>query len=282
MAAAALHLAIDEEAGPRHATAASNPRFLLELIVADLHWSALQIGSLTLLAAAAAAPGSSAELHAGRHLVYDDTRVMRLALRYGHEAGFADDVSRKLDQLYVAIGESLTQMAAVVQPASLSPALREKLTAALPALRKLCQTAVECLVLLESVTRASLNLDYGEDSVAIRQYLGRALRGDLSDIDRRGVLYTPQIKQRRQSPRAKISVACRLACAAGEYPCEIVDVSREGLGLVCKCEIAQGDAVTVLIGGRRLEATVKRLSGFQLGLVLTTPLQIGDPLFTGG
>jgi hypothetical protein len=279
---AVSQLAVDEESRTRGATPAANPKFLLELIIADLHWSSLQIGSLALLSAAAAAQGSIAELHACRHLVYDDTRVMRLALRYGQEAGLSVEISGKLDALYAAIGEALKQMAPFVQPLTLSPALRDQLHRIVPALRKVAQLAMDSLAALETVTRAALNLDYVEDGLTIRKYLARAARGELSDLDRRGVLQTPRLKQRRQSPRAPVSRSCRLVSQAGEFPAEIVDVSREGLGLVCKGPLTPGDAVAVLVGGRRLEATVKRLAGFQIGLVLKQTLPVGDPLFTGG
>lgn len=180
MAAMASQLADDGESGARGVTPAANPKFLLELIIADLHWSSLQVGSLALMAAAASASGSIAELHSCRHLVYDDTRVMRLALRYGSEAGLADEIRDKLDLLYAAIGKSLKPMAAFVQPLTLSHSVRDQLPQVLPALRKVTQMAAECLTLLESVTRSALNLDYCEDSVVIRQFLARAARGQMS------------------------------------------------------------------------------------------------------
>ena len=97
MSASALRQEHGVEAA-RGDTAAADPKFLLELIVADLHWSALELGSLALMTAAAATRGSTVELRFCRHLVYDDTRVMRLALRYGADAGLAEDIRRKLDQ----------------------------------------------------------------------------------------------------------------------------------------------------------------------------------------
>ena len=282
MAAMASQLAVDGEPRARGGAPAANPKFLLELIIADLHWSALQIASLALLTAAAAATGSTAELHACRHLVYDDTRVMRLALRYSSEAGLPDDLGRKLDQLYIAIGEALTPMGPFVQPIALTRAMREQLPRVLPVLRKTAQHSAECLTALEGVTRAALSSDYGEDSLVIRQFLGRAVRGDLVDLDRGGVLVAPRLMQRRHSPRIKTSRPCKLITGTDEFPAELVDVSREGLGVVCKCSLALGDKVSVLIGSRMLEATIKRLSGPQLGLILTKALPMGDPLFTGG
>jgi len=263
------------------AGAAVNPKFLLELIVADLHWSALQIGSLALMTAAAATRGSIIELRFCRHLVYDDTRVMRLALRYGVDAGLREDLRRKLDQLYVEIGEALKPMTSFVQSRSLTAGQRDQLPRVLPVLRKVAQAASECLGALEGVTRSSLSRDYADDSLVIRQFLDRAARGDLGDISN-GVLVAPRLKQRRQSPRVKVSRSCRLVSAAGEFPAEMVDASREGLGLVCKAPLTQGETVTVLVDGRQLAGKVQRLAGSQVGLLLKQSLPLGDPLFTGG
>ena len=127
------------------AGAAVNPKFLLELIVADLHWSALQIGSLALMTAAAATRGSTVELRFCRHLVYDDTRVMRLALRYGADAGLGEDIRRKLDRLYADIGEAMKPLASFVQTNSLTAGQRDQLQRVLPVLRKVAQTAGEGL-----------------------------------------------------------------------------------------------------------------------------------------
>ena len=280
MSASALRQEHGVEAA-RGATAAADPKFLLELIVADLHWSALELGSLALMTAAAATRGSTVELRFCRHLVYDDTRVMRLALRYGADAGLAEDIRRKLDRLYADIGEALKPITAFVQSKALTAGQRDQLQRVLPVLRRVVQTAGECLAAVEGVTRSTLARDYSDDSLVIRQFLDRAARGDLGDV-RDGVLVAPRLKQRRQSPRAKVSRPCRLVTAAGEFAAEIVDASREGLGLVCKAPLGQGDAVTVRIDGRQLAATVKRLDGSQVGLLLRQSLPIGDPLFMGG
>jgi len=282
MAASAFKIENGSDFGARGASAVANPKFLLELIVADLHWSALEIGALTLMTAAAAARGSTIELRFCRHLVYDDTRVMRLALRYGADAGLSDDVRRKLDRLYADIGEAMKPLASFVQTNSLTAGQRDQLQRVLPVLRKVAQTAGEGLAAIESVTRAALNSDYSEDSLVIRRFLERAGRGDLVDIDSTGVLVPPRLKQRRQSPRAKVSRPCRLVSSAGEFAAEIADASREGLGLVCNAPLALGETVTVRVDGRQLAATVKRLDGSQIGLLLKQSLPLGDPLFTGG
>jgi len=242
----------------------------------------LQIGSLTLMSAAASTRGSTVELRFCRHLVYDDTRVMRLALRYGGDAGLGEDIRGKLDRLYADIGEAMKPLASFVQSRSMTAGQRDQVQRVLPVLRKVAQAASDCLAGLEGVTRSALNRDYGEDSVVIRKFLERAARGDLADIDSSGVLVAPRLKQRRQSPRAKVSRSCRLVLSAGEFPAEIVDASREGLGLVCNAPLAQGDTVTVLVDGRQLAATVKRIDGSQIGLLLKQSLPLGDPLFMGG
>ena len=261
---------------------AANPRYLLELIVADLHWSALQVGSLVIMAGACAAPGSQVSLHTSRHLVYDDTRVMRLALRYAENAGLPPALREGLDKLYIDIGELQTKLAPFAAPATLSASQREQLGRLMVSFRKIMACAAERLGEVETFGRTALRGEYGADSATLRQFLGRAARGDLSDVNRYGVLTPPRLSQRRQSPRLGVSHPCRLLSPLGEFSAVIVDVSRSGLGLSCDAGLAVGAAVTVVIGARRLDGTVQRREGRQIGLSLKRALPIDDPLFRVG
>ena len=276
LAAVAPNLASPGEAAP---APLANGAFLFEMIVADLHWTGLQIAALSMMASACAAPGAAFSLHSCRHLAYDDTRVMQLALRYGEDAGLPLELRRKLDRLYADLSEIQKQIAPFVAAASLSATQRAQLPRIAPGLRKLALAAAEALGALEAPARGRLDGNYAEDSQTIRQFLARAARGDTGEIDRFGVLTTPRLKQRRQSPRAPVDRPCRLLTGKGEFEARLVDVSREGLGLACAAALAAGDAVAVMVGARRLEATVVRRQGEHVGLTLRRPLAFTDPLF---
>jgi hypothetical protein len=274
-----------DPAGPPRAESkesAANGKFLFEMIVADLQWTALQAASFCIIATACAAPDCRFSLRACRHFAYDDTRVMRLALRYADEVGLPSEARTLLDRLYGDLSDLQKLMGPLIDAVTLSPSQRERLQRALPTLRNVAHAAAGALSLLEPAVRARLHPNYVDDGAAIRQYLARAARGALTDIDRLGVLTTPRLKQRRQSPRLQVNKPCRLALATAEFEAVLVDVSRKGLGLVCKAELAEKQRVVVLIAGRRLDAVVARKQGQQIGLTLTKPLAFTDPLFQAG
>jgi hypothetical protein len=200
MSAAAWNVTDEPAAGDSAPPDPSDPQFLFELIVADLHWTSIQIGALTVMAAAVAASGAEVTLYTCRHLVHDDTRVVRLALRYGEASGLPANLVTRLDRLYSDIGETQRQASTFVASLSLTAKQRDQLGRLLPRLRQNAQTAGDCLVRLEAAAR-SLHPNYAADNSALQQFLARAVRGDLSDLDR-AMLSPPRLKQRRHLRRA--------------------------------------------------------------------------------
>jgi hypothetical protein len=287
-------LALNDLAAPGAAIAAkpaptqtggigANPDFLFEMIVAELQWTSMQLAALSAMATVAAPAGSRWSLRSCRHIVHDDTGVMRLALRYSLEIGIPADLQRGLDKLYLELSDLQKRISPLIMADSLSSVQRDQLQRLLPPMRKLAATAANELAKLEPLVRERLDTNYLEDNLTIRRFAERAAKGDTADVDRFGVVNTPRLKQRRQSPRVTVARRCRLKVAEGEFEAELVDVSREGLGVKCDAPTAERQPVVVLLdGGRRLEATVARRSGRQIGLLLTTRLSFTDPLFQGG
>jgi PilZ domain len=261
----------------------ANPDFLFEMIVAELQWTSMQLAALCVMATVAAAAGSRWSLRSCRHIVHDDTGVMRLALRYSAEIGVPADLQRGLDKFYVELSDLQKRIAPLIEADTLSSVQRDQLQRLLPPMRKLAATAANELAKLEPMIRERLDVNYLEDNLTIRRFAERAAKGDTADVDRFGVVNTPRLKQRRQSPRVTVARRCRLKVAEGEFEAELVDVSREGLGVKSDAPTAERQPVLVLLdGGRRLEATVARRMGRQIGLLLTTRLSFTDPLFQGG
>ena len=253
--------------------------FLCEMIISDLNWTSLQVGMLCIMAAACAAPGSRFSLRALRHVAYDDTRVVRLALRYGANAGLDGAVERKLDKFYADLSVMQSQIAPLVGAASLSWTQLEQLSRLLPSMRKVALAASDTLREVDPVARARLHPNYLHDSQVIRDFLGRAARGDLTDVDRSGTVNTPALRQRRQAPRVSVNRPCRVAFEGREFDAVLIDISRDGLGLLCRAPLAERQAVEVVVDGRRLAAVVARRSGERLGLKLKQPLTVSDPLY---
>ena len=273
MATSSAAAARSEAAPP--AAAPSRP-LLFELIVADLHWTAVQIGmSLAMFANAR----SSAGLRAARHLVHNDTGVMLLALRYAEAAGLEPATHQKLTNLYVHLGQARQEAAAFLRSGTLVPHQAEQLARAAPVWRSLAAAAGEAIRVLEPTTRSLLHPNYLADAGVIRKFLESVLRGDLREVERGDVVTPPQLRQRRQSPRVTLRKPCRVLFDGGEVEATLLDASREGLGLLCGAQIAANAPVVIEVDGRRLEGVVARQQGEQLGVALRKPLFVSDPLY---
>lgn len=275
----ALHSALASPLPRDSGAPIANGEYLFEMIVADLHWSSLQIATLCMMAAACAAPGTPFSLRTCRHIVYDDARVMRLALRYSEGVGLGAEARQRLDRLYGDLAVMQKQILPFVDPPKLSPLQRDQLQRLLPPFRKIAVAAADAIGALSVASRQRLPASYAYDGVTIQQFLGRAARGDLDEIDSFGVLSTPPLRQRRHSPRVPTNFPCRLALAQGDVEATIVDVSRQGLGVVCQATLRENQEVAVLVGERRLEGVVARVQGRQIGLTLRKRLTFTDPLF---
>jgi len=264
------------------AVSAENSLFLFELIVCDLHWSAIQTGALGMMASAAVAATNSQGFKLSRHLAYDDFSVTRLALRFAVGIDLSNEQRNLLDRTYADLQQTVAHLKPFMTQDTLTPVQRELMRRLLPGLRRVALAAAETIERIEPLYRMRLDPGFAFDAAVIRKFLARAARGERDEFGVDGVLRLPQLRQRRKSPRLPIERPCRLALPVGEVAAVLLDVSREGVGLRSQSAVSLGQRVAVVIGARRLEANVARVEGDLVGLHLARPLQLSDPLFKAG
>ena len=273
-------------ASPAAVSSAPAPKaltdFLFETIVCDVHSCAIEVGALTMALAAGGGPDAASRLHAFRHLLHDDSKIMALALRYGDEAGLGREAVAKLMSLYAGVAEGKQRLHPLTDPATLSGAQREQAAKFAESWRKLAGLATQALAVIDAPTRQRLSAVYLEDAAALKAFLDEATRGGKGRVDEWGVLRPPQLRQRRVNPRLNVRRTCGLTLPNGaSYRATVEDVSREGLGLISDAPLLDQQAVIIALDdGRRLEATVARRQGSRIGLALTTRLAANDPLFS--
>lgn len=170
--------------------------FLLEMIVCDAHWCAMDIATLAQLLAAQMRPGATGNLRSCRHLLHDDSKAMKLALRYGAEVGLGADEVTRLGELYDAVAAAQAALAPLTKFPSLTETQRLSLRNQAGVWRRLAAEASSAITQLDGAARASLNRNYIEDAETLRQYLKRAADGDARDVDPSGVIHLPELKQR--------------------------------------------------------------------------------------
>ena len=249
---------------------AANADFLLETIVGDVHWTAMQIGALA-TALARARAGDANGLQAGRYLLHDDSKTMLLALRYGKFIGLDADVVARLIKAYREIGQAKLGLAPLIETARRGGAALPNLQRHCDAWRSIAAEAAVTLAELQRLTRTRLGPGYAADSEALSQFLVAAAKGTARE--------TPRLQQRRRAPRVNVQGACTLLLPGGPTRATLEDISQRGLGVVCDAPLVEGQSLTaVMEDGRKLKAIVARRQGVHVGLQLAQPLSATDTL----
>jgi hypothetical protein len=259
----------------------ANADFLFESVVCDLHLTALSVGALAMLLQARAAAGASWTLKGWRPLLDDDRHAMRLTLRFHADMGMPAAMAARIADLYARLAEAKTTSAEFAKLSSKHATLDSvALARAAEGWRRLCRETVGALEAIAPAAKQRLPSPYDEDCRTLVAFLVEAAEGKLRRVGAFGEITLPQLRQRRRSPRAAVRRSCALLLPDGRVSAEIEDASRNGLGILCRRPLHEGQQMTVeLADGRRLSAVVARRNGDQTGLRLLTPLAADDPLF---
>lgn len=255
--------------------------FLFENVICDLYWSALHIATLCTLLNAIGKANTQWTLRPWRHLLYDNSKIMLLALRYSEEIGLSAEAGGQLSGLYseMAVAKKamhpLTSSVKNYTPSELMLATK---TAA--KWRQLSQTATQVMNAIEPVVKNRLPGPYSADARTLVGFLRDAATGDTKRVSPAGEISLPALNQRRKAPRIAVDRPCRLLLPSLTLSAKLEDVSSHGLGVICGHAFPKRQPLTVeLDDGRLLKATVVRQNGDRVGLSLARPLANNDPLF---
>jgi hypothetical protein len=276
-------------AGPSPSAAVAKSKrtvadYLFETVICDLHWTALQAGSIAMVVEACSKTDAGWTLWVCRHGLGDNCDVMRLALRFHDDMGMNTAMAAQIAGLYESVSEAKASIVDLARIAALYTVPQRKAVAqAAERWRRVSREAVEVLKAINAVMSRRLPPRYAEDERALVAFLEEAARGDTRGVSVFGELTAPRLRQRRRTPRISSRVSCRLILPGGQTRAEIEDVSRNGIGLICTAPAREGEAAVVeLPDGRRLTAVVARRNDDHVGLKLSTALSSNDPLFAGG
>ena len=215
---------------------------LLETVICDLHWTALQAGSIAMVVEACSKTDAGWTLKAWRRGLGDDCEVMRLALRLQDDMGLNKAIAAQIAGLYDSVSDA---KASIVDLAKIAVPERRALAQAAERWRSLCRRAVEVLKAANGEVSRRLPALYAEDSRALAAFLEEAARGDTRRVSAFGELCPPALRQRRRTPRILSHVSCRLILPRGQAWAEIEDASRNALGLMCSLPAREGDAAVI-------------------------------------
>lgn len=258
-----------------------NKEFLLETIVYDLLWSDFHVGTFATLLSACARTNADWTLRPWRHLLYDNSKIMQLALRYGPEIGLTEEVCANTSKLYHDIAAEKLRLAPLVETStSYSSAERREVIAASIAWRRLAQAAKSILVAFEAAAIRRLGDLLVEDARTLFKFLDEAGAGSDERVGPSGEISLPVLKQMRHEPRMKIEGRCTVIVADKSIAASLKDVSACGLGMICDQPLPDKQSITVVLeDGRRLKGTVASRRDDHVGLLLDSRLNRNDPLF---
>lgn len=272
------------EAG--QAQPAFDTTLLFEMLVSDLQWSSLHIGTIGCLLNAGRREGTTISLAPWRHVLHDDGPAVQLGLRFCRDMGLTTDVEKKLHALCEELS-TVTRATARLVAFGRSPGAshRLQLSSMSEAWQGLAQKAIDALTSLRNDVRDRLDSRYSQSSDILVGFLKEVVAGSAHRVNAQGEITLPDLPQRRRRPRADIRIPCRILTHDGAVRAIILDISRSGFGVECEARLQPRQLVTVeLQDRRRLPANVVWQRASRIGLRLAALLPIDDPLLakTGG
>jgi len=232
-------------AGPSPSAAVAKSKravadYLFETVICDLHWTALQAGSIAMVVEACSKTDAGWTLRAWRHGLGDDCEVMRLALRFQDDMGLNTAIAAQIAGLYDSVSDAKASIVDLAKIAALYTVPERKAVAqAAERWRRVSREAVEVLKAVNGARSRRLAALYAEDERAMVAFLEESAKGDTRRVSVFGELTAPALRHRRRTPRISSRVSCRLILPRGQARAEIEDVSRNGIGLICTCRRAR-------------------------------------------
>lgn len=258
------------------AAAGFDAQHLLESVVTDLHFSALQIGLIAILLAKCTREPGEWTMYPWRNVCQSDAPTMLLGLKYREQIAVRSSTADAIGKLYRDRDLHARRSHSLF---SIRRAYDGEERAALAELGvgwcALSADAMRALSLLAEDTVGRLGPHYAGNDRIIDGVLKEAVSRDTSRVSLTGVIELPALTQRRRQPRINVNKPCRIAFAGREFDAMLLDVTRTGAGIVCRHRLAVDQSLTLLLpdGSRTTAKVVWRREdryGLQLAGVLPT------------
>ena len=251
---------------------------LAEALLCDLHWTMLHVGALAQLTKAFGCSRGDWTLRPWRHLLHDSSATTFLALRFAPQFGMSAALTTRLTNFYRRLSKLQADMLPVMGDYAPGPG-DETIASFVTRWRELTSEGERLLLAFESEDLRGFSPLYAEDRRMLIVFLRESGVSAESRVDSAGEITLPALKQRRRTVRAQVDHACRIVVDGADHAARFTDLSVDGVGVVCRHRFWAGQPLELVIGARRLAATVVWAEGERSGLRLTTPLRRTDPLF---
>lgn len=270
----------DLQPAPRESRAA--PNMMFESVATDLHWAAVHVATMASLFNAQARIDLTGGVRNWRQLLAQDVQAMLLLLRFHDDFALPQPVARSLATLYehLASVNAATLTFCETHPrAATGRTHAEQLT---HSWRRLAAEAAQVLRALEPLESRMLSELFVADARMLADFLEETAKGSAARVAPSGEVNVPPVNQNRRSPRVAAHGRCRASLDGASYSAELIDASREGIGLHCAVSLPVGKRVHLeLPDGRQIAGAVVRCDSGRVGLRLERRLPLSDPLLAG-
>ncbi len=250
--------------------------FMFETIVTDVQWSALNIGSLTILVNACSATTADWTMWPWRHALTFDARSMKLALRYSSDMGLSPAAIAQTDFVYRRLEDLSARSIPLFRCLDLSgPGARRALAELASEWRTLSGDTISMLRILEPFVRQRLIRHYAHNCQILQQFLDEGFKSKSDRVNIWGEIELPILAQKRRQARLPTKTSCKLRVGAQIVPVTLVDLSQSGAGITCRMALQVGQEVKLeFADGKSVDARVAWRTEERCGLAFDKQLSL--------
>lgn len=233
-------------------------QLLLESVVTDLHFSALQIGLISILLTKCARGSGNWTMYSWRNVCQGDAPSMLLGLRYVEQIAIRQSTAKLIGKLYSdrdKLAGASRNLLSIRQ--SYDAGQRAAIGHLSVGWCALSADAMRALAALAGDTTGRLAPHYAGNDGAIDGLLKEAISRNTSRVSETGSIELPALTQRRRRPRIEVSKPCTILVSGSKYPATLLDVSRSGAGIACQRRLAENQPLMLILDdAHRIEAKV--------------------------
>lgn len=263
---------------PLLAASDASAAYLFETVVTDVQWSALNIGSLTILINAFSDTAGDWTMWSWRRALTIDGRSMRLALRFSSDFGLSNAAMAQINLVYSRLeGLSARTSPLVKRRDALAPSERRALAGLSTDWRTLSGDTISMLQILEPMVRQRLVRQYATNNQILQQFLDEGIKSKCSRVNRWGEIELPMLAQKRRQARLPTHNLCKLRIGSQIVPATLVDLSQSGAGVTCRKALQIGQEVQIeFADGKAVGARVAWSTEERCGLAFNKLLSHAD------
>jgi PilZ domain len=258
---------------------------LLESLVCELHWAALQIGGITSILNSAHENELTSIPNSCRNHFPVEPQLIFAALNSWVDFRLPNALRARVERLYkeLAGAKQCTEPHIGVAPSGRTTSIALQTIAQLTAIwRALSADACEAVNCMEPEVRWRVGGLYSENSLMLNRFLKDAIQGKHSCVDVFGEVVMPVLPQRRRAQRFALQQSCKIAVRGKIVQGFANDISMYGMGLSSDVAVVLREQIAIEIQtGRRFKGVVAWSNNGKVGVQFDTALARTDPLIFG-